>query len=151
MGAHNTTHQFGYWAGGLVAVVDITKGALAILLAMAFKLPLIWQMAAGTAAVLGHDFPIFAQFRGGKGLAATAGVFLALFPLLASIGLILQILVYLLFHNWDLGSGIGMGVFALLVFLTGEPLNTVGFIVALILFVPVKKWLDKPREEKIKN
>ncbi len=148
MGAKNTTQQYGFQAGLLIAVVDMAKGALAILLAMAFQLPLSWQMAAGTAAVLGHDFSIFAQFRGGKGLAATAGVFLALFPLLALIGLVLQILIYLIFHNWDLGSGIGMGIFALLVFLTGEPLITIGFIITLLLFIPIKKWLDKPRKEK---
>ena len=151
MGAHNTKHQFGYRAGLMVAVVDITKGALAVLLAMAFKLPLIWQMAAGTAAVLGHDFPIFAQFKGGKGLATTAGVFLALFPLLALIGLVLHSVIYLIFHNWDLGSGFGMGIFALLIFLTGEPLITVGYIVALLLFIPIKQWLDKPRQEKIQE
>jgi len=44
-----------------------------------------------------------------------------------------------------------MGVFALLVFLTGEPLATVGFIVALLLFIPIKKSLDKPRKEKIQE
>jgi len=66
MGAHNIKQQFGYRAGLLVTGVDITKGALAVLLAMAFRLPLIWQMAAGIVAVLGHDFPIFAQFREAK-------------------------------------------------------------------------------------
>jgi glycerol-3-phosphate acyltransferase PlsY len=151
MGARNTTGQFGLRAGLLVAIIDMAKGALAILLAMAFKLPLVWQMAAGVAAVLGHDFSIFAQFRGGKGLATTGGVFIALFPLPGLIGLGLQILVYLIFKNWDLGSGICMGVFTLLVILTGEPLISIGFIIPLLLLIPIKKWLDKPRDEKIQE
>lgn len=151
MGARNTKQQFGVWAGLMVAVVDITKGALAVLLAMAFKLPFIYQMAAGTAAVLGHDFSIFAQFRGGKGLATTGGVFLALFPLPALIGLVLQIVIYLIFKNWDLGSGICMGVFVLIVFLSGEPFISIGLIISLLLFIPFKKWLDNPHKEKIQE
>ena len=149
MGAKNTKRQYGFRAGLLVAAVDIIKGVLAVFLAMAFDLPRFWQMAAGTAAVIGHDFPVFAQFRGGKGLATTAGVFLSLFPLPGVIGFVLQILLYLIFKNWDLGSGIGMGVFVLLVLFSGEPLTTVGFIIALVLLIPIKKWLDKPHLEDI--
>lgn len=144
MGARNTKQQYGLRAGLMVSVVDMAKGALAVLLAIGFKLPLAWQMAAGAAAVLGHDFSIFAQFRGGKGLATTGGVFLALFPLPALICLVLQILVYLIFKNWDLGTGICMGVFFLIVSLKGEPLISIGFIISLLLFIPFKKWLDKP-------
>jgi hypothetical protein len=69
MGARNTYRTFGLAAGLAVALADGCKGALSVLLARWLGLPAAWQTAAAVAAVLGHDFPVFAHFRGGQGLA----------------------------------------------------------------------------------
>jgi glycerol-3-phosphate acyltransferase PlsY len=144
IGARNTTHQFGTFAGIIVGVVDISKGVMAMILASAFQLPLVWQLAAGAASILGHDFSIFARFSGGKGLATTTGVFLVLFPTPALIGGALYGAIYYFFHHSDLAASISMGVYVLLVVLMGAPLIAVCFIVIVLFFVPLKKWLDKP-------
>lgn len=147
MGATNTKRRYGFRAGLLVGLMDIAKGLAAVLLAIGLRLPLEWQLAAGGAAIIGHDFPIFAGFRGGQGLAAIAGVLLGLYPLQTLLGLALYGLVYLLTRHADLGAGIGAGQIVLHVWLKGVPLFAVGFIVALFLTVPLKKWLDRSRRQ----
>lgn len=149
MGARNTKRQYGFYAGAFVAAVDIFKGALVILLAMGLKLPLEWQLLAGVAVILGHDFPVFAGFRGGQGFAVTSGVFLALFPIPGMIGFVIYVFLYLLLHNSDLAAGAAMAQIALHTALTGARPLAVIFIVSTLLFIPFKKWLDRSRREVI--
>lgn len=79
LGASNATVLLGWRAGILVAVHDVGKSALAVLLAqMVFpNVPYIGA-AAGVASVLGHIFPFYLKFRGGKGFASYLGMTLAL-------------------------------------------------------------------------
>ena len=151
MGARNTKRLFGFYGGFIVAVIDIIKGALAVLLASSFKLPFEWQLLTGIAVILGHDFPAFAQFQGGQGFATTTGIFLVLFPLQTMIGAVIYFFLYLFFHNSDLAASVGMGLLALLVYLSQSPLLAVGFIILTLLFIPFKQWLDKPRRERIRD
>lgn len=145
MGARNTKRQFGWHAGILVALTDILKGALAIILAMQLSLSLEWQLASGTAVIIGHDFPVCARFKGGQGFATTSGVFLGLFPLFTLIGAFIYFLLFFAFHNSDLAASLGM------LFITGanvwigSPLISIGFIFLALLFIPTKKWLDRSR------
>ena len=89
LGASNTTILLGWKAGVCVGIHDIGKAVLAVLLA---KLLLPGQeyvgAAAGVAAVLGHIFPFYLKFKGGKGLASFFGTVLAL--------------------NWKVGIAIGL-------------------------------------------
>jgi glycerol-3-phosphate acyltransferase PlsY len=64
MGAKNVFHSVGRTAGAIVAVADISKGAFAIWVSQAQHAPDNMLLAAGACAVLGHDFPLFARFRG---------------------------------------------------------------------------------------
>lgn len=82
MGTTNTFRVLGKKAGIAVLLMDILKGTLATCLPMIFSLsssinPLIF----GVAAVLGHTFPIFAKFKGGKAVATSAGMLLGYSPL----------------------------------------------------------------------
>ncbi len=149
MGAHNVQRQYGIKAGFLVALIDIAKGTMAVLLAVFLQFHLRWQLAAGAAAILGHDFSIFAHFRGGQGLATTAGVFFALFPKFALIGTAIYGLTYLIFRNSNIASSVCMGAYALMVYFAREPLIIVGFIIIVLVFIPVKRQLDKPRRRRI--
>src|SRR3989304_2457868 len=65
MGAANTFREVGFIPGLMVALVDVGKGISAVLLTKGLGLPDILVYIAGVAAVLGHDYPIFLQFRGG--------------------------------------------------------------------------------------
>ncbi len=80
MGAMNAFYQVGFGWGTLVLAVDIGKGAVAVALARWLGVPEIAQLLAGVVVVLGHGFPVFLKFRGGKGGAASMGVLFFLMP-----------------------------------------------------------------------
>jgi glycerol-3-phosphate acyltransferase PlsY len=86
LGAANLYRQLGLKGGGLTLLGDALKGALPVLLARFWLIsPGPWHEAAvalvGAAAVLGHVFPLYLGFKGGKGVATALGVVLALCPL----------------------------------------------------------------------
>ncbi len=145
MGARNSKRTFGWYAGVLVALADIVKGALAVLLAIELDAVLEIRYLAGAAAVLGHDFPVFAKFKGGQGFATTTGVFLGLFPLVTLIGAAIYFTLFFIFRNSDLAASIGMGFIALTTYLFSKNIWIVLFIVVMLLFIPLKKWLDRKR------
>ena len=79
LGASNATILFGWKAGASVAVHDIGKAVLAVILAKGLFPNLEYAgAAAGVAAVLGHIFPFYLKFKGGKGTASFLGLTLAL-------------------------------------------------------------------------
>lgn len=63
-----------------MALVDIGKGAGAILIAQTLGVSQLWLLAAGFAAILGHWFPFSIGFRGGQGVSTIIGIFLVLVP-----------------------------------------------------------------------
>ena len=95
----NTIRQAGFGWGALVLVLDIAKGFLPTWLALQFA-PAAWviSLTAG-AAVIGHCWPIFANFRGGMGLASSGGCLLAVAPLAFLIGLAILITLTLTVHH----------------------------------------------------
>ena len=80
-GADNAYRTIGPRVGLVVGAVDIGKGAIAVLIANGLTGSTGAGMAAGVAAVVGHNWPIFLQLRGGRGAASTVGVFIALVPI----------------------------------------------------------------------
>ena len=78
MGAANVFRQLSPKAGVAVGLVDAGKGALAILIAQAANIPQVAIPITGAAAVIGHNWPIFIGFRGGRGVNTTIGVLLAM-------------------------------------------------------------------------
>ena len=90
MGATNTFRVLGSRYGTMVMVIDILKGMAAVMMYNFLPFYLNHELertnlmlALGTAAVLGHVFPIFAGFRGGKGVATLLGMVLAIQPVIA--------------------------------------------------------------------
>lgn len=81
-GATNVMRQSGVKAAGAVYALDLAKGVAAVLLSRYFTHGDAWWMAAcGVVVILGHIFPVWLDFRGGKGVATGFGVFLVLSPL----------------------------------------------------------------------
>jgi len=80
-GATNVLRAYGKKLGLAVAALDIGKGALAVFLMRQVTADPRYAAAAAFAAILGHVFPIFYGFRGGKGVATAVGAFLVLAPL----------------------------------------------------------------------
>jgi glycerol-3-phosphate acyltransferase PlsY len=90
VGATNVTRTAGKGAGLAVLLLDIAKGLLAVwVLAPWLIRPLspAAQLGCGLAAVVGHAFPIFLNFRGGKGVATTIGVIVGVLPAAAAVAL----------------------------------------------------------------
>ncbi|WP_067843680.1 glycerol-3-phosphate 1-O-acyltransferase PlsY [Amphibacillus sediminis] len=85
LGGTNTFRVLGKKAGIVVTLADILKGTLAALLPVMFQLPEINPLIIGIFAAIGHIFPIFAHFRGGKAVATSAGIILGVSPLLFAI------------------------------------------------------------------
>jgi glycerol-3-phosphate acyltransferase PlsY len=81
IGATNVARVAGPLAGVLTLLFDAAKGALAVVLASRLsEQSSTWMMIAGLSALLGHCFPMWLGFHGGKGVATAAGVFLVLCP-----------------------------------------------------------------------
>jgi len=105
IGATNVARVAGPLAGILTLLLDGAKGAAAVLLAERYSNgSAMWMIIAGLAALIGHCFPIWLKFKGGKGVATAAGVYLALSPLAFLAGLILFILVVGFWRYVSLGS-----------------------------------------------
>src|SRR2546430_420205 len=82
VGATNVTRVAGPFAGIVTLVLDAAKGSGAVWLAAYFSGEAAgWMILAGLAALIGHCFPVWLRFRGGKGVATAAGKFFILSPL----------------------------------------------------------------------
>lgn len=118
MGASNTFRVLGPLWGIVVLIIDLAKGIAAVQLARAIH-PTdwmgnehsFWQMLLGLVAVLGHIFPIFAGFRGGKGVAVLFGMAVAIQPWVALISVGAFVVVVVLTKYISLGSIIAVLVF----------------------------------------
>ncbi len=94
MGGANVIREVGKWAGALTLIFDIGKGAVSIYIAQLLDVSLPWVLAAGFAAMLGHNYPVYIGFRGGKGIATVMGIFFVLSPLaMAGTTVIIGILI----------------------------------------------------------
>lgn len=86
IGATNTMRVLGKKLGAVALACDIAKGLIPLLLAQRFGTWEYLRIACGLAAILGHTFSFFVGFKGGKGVATSAGVFLGLAPLPMLVG-----------------------------------------------------------------
>jgi glycerol-3-phosphate acyltransferase PlsY len=105
IGATNVGRALGKPAGRLVMLLDMLKGFLPVAAArFALGLPWPWITAVGLAAVVGHVFPIWHGFRGGKGAATSGGVLLAALPAIGAVTLLTFVLVKRWTHLASVGS-----------------------------------------------
>ncbi len=81
MGAANAFRQLGAKVGIIVGIIDAAKGALAVFIAQLANIPQLAVLFTGVAVVVGHNWPVFLRFRGGRGEATTIGVLLAIVTL----------------------------------------------------------------------
>src|ERR1700738_4221290 len=142
IGATNVARVAGPLPGILTLLLDAAKGAAAVWLAARFSNEsATWMVIAGLAALLGHCFPIWLGFRGGKGVATAAGVFLVLCPLALLGSLTLFILVVVFSRYVSLGSISAAASIPLLVYFLWAPHHapplavTFGALAAAILVV----------------
>jgi glycerol-3-phosphate acyltransferase PlsY len=138
-GATNVLRAHGKKLAIVVALLDVAKGAAAVLLARLVTADPRWAAAAGFAAVLGHVFPVFYSFRGGKGVATAVGAVAVLSPLalLACLGVFVAIVAATRYVS--LGSVVSMAILpAVAGGLFGAPLPIVTAAAATAVLVIAK-------------
>jgi len=125
-GATNVFRTLGAKAGLLAFLGDALKGAVAVVIGH-----LIGgengQVAAGLFVVVGHNWPVLLGFKGGKGIATTIGVMIAINPLMVAAIVPIGIVIIIITKYVSLASILGMTIFPLLMLATGQPRNLVVF------------------------
>jgi acyl phosphate:glycerol-3-phosphate acyltransferase len=149
MGAVNVAREIGLPAGIAVLIADIGKGALAVFIARWLGLPLAWIFVVGLAAVVGHNWPVFLKFRGGKGMATTLGVLLALVPLEAGISFGIIVTILVITSNMRLAVFAGLAFLPLITWLYNQPGAVIAYTLALPLFTGFRS-LASFRKERAK-
>ena len=137
IGATNVARVMGLKSGILVAVFDILKGFLGVLVGQAILGGSLSAaiLVVGAAAIAGHDWSIFLGFSGGKGVATTFGVILRLYPLAFLIYAVIWLLLVLTTRYVSLGSIIGSMSLPLTLYFSSYNTNNVVFAALLSLFV----------------
>ena len=120
LGAANVLRASGVWAGILVAVLDIAKGTASVLVAARLSPNAAATAAAGLAAIIGHIYPVWLRFRGGKGAATACGVFSVLTPLAVPPALAVFVLTVWATKYVSLGSVLASVVLPPIAYATGS-------------------------------
>ncbi|MFI5149428.1 MAG: glycerol-3-phosphate 1-O-acyltransferase PlsY [Bacteroidia bacterium] len=154
-GATNTFRVLGKKAGIPVLILDILKGWVAV--NMTFYLlddapgtaPYVnMQIVLGLAALLGHIFPLFAGFRGGKGIATLLGIMLAIQPAASSVAILVFVAVFLVSGYVSLGSMSAGFTFPFIIMLffnnsVVPSLVIFSFLVAILILITHQKNIER--------
>ena len=109
-GATNTFRILGRKCGWIVLTIDVLKGLAASSLPLIFAEDysknelLLFQISTSLVCIIGHIFPVFAQFRGGKGVASALGIIIGLNPVSACISVVIFLVVFLVSRYVSLGA-----------------------------------------------
>jgi glycerol-3-phosphate acyltransferase PlsY len=137
IGATNVARTMGKRAGLIALVGDCAKGVLAVLLAQMWGSS-VWTIAAvSLAAVLGHLFPWYARFRGGKGVATALGVFIPTLPLPLLGAFLVFIIVVWVWRYVSAGSVLAAILMPILTaaFANPLPLTLAAVVIAVLIVI----------------
>jgi len=154
MGAGNVIRHVGIWEGIVVILADVSKGAGAILIAQALEVSQPWLLGAGFSALLGHSFPIFVGFRGGRGSATLIGIFLVLAPKEIGVTFGIMAIPFVITHNNAFSLFIGFTFLPLVIWLFGGSMTLVFYSLAVLVFLiarsfpMVKQSIDDVRKNR---
>jgi glycerol-3-phosphate acyltransferase PlsY len=162
-GATNTFRVLGKSAGIPVLIIDILKGSAAVALAWFSGFTNLsdefinLQLALGVAALLGHIFPVFAGFRGGKGVATILGIVVCIVPLSCSLALVVFLIMLFSTRIVSLSSMCaGVSFPIILNFILGNDnriLTVFSVVVAILLLITHRKNIQrllKKQESKVR-
>ncbi|EKW98510.1 hypothetical protein D271_05860 [Ligilactobacillus saerimneri 30a] len=146
MGTTNTFRVLGKKAGITVLLLDMLKGSLTALLPFFFGVH-VNALLIGLSAILGHAFPIFAGFKGGKAVATSVGVLLVYNPLFFVIAWVFFLTTLYLTSMVSVASMVGFTLLSIVSFFFQDRLLTTVAVV-LTIFVFIRHWSNI---ERIKN
>lgn len=150
IGATNVFRTAGRKLGIITLAGDIAKGFLPVALAKGNIDSLFWIGAISLAAFLGHLYPLFLRFKGGKGIATGLGVFLALSPLPALLSLVIFGAVVYKWRYVSLGSLTATALFPVFLFLFDGRLVFISFalIITVLIFYRHRENIARLRSGK---
>ncbi|RDW19581.1 glycerol-3-phosphate acyltransferase [Oceanobacillus arenosus] len=153
LGATNAFRVLGVKAGIIVTLADILKGTIAVLIPLLFDVE-VNRLIIGIFAVLGHTYPLFAKFKGGKAVATSGGIILGINPLLFLFIIITFILTLYISKYVSLSSMI-TGVVGTIIAIFFRDISLTIVIALLTIFVIYRhreniKRIRKGTEPKIK-
>jgi glycerol-3-phosphate acyltransferase PlsY len=119
LGMAFTYRRVGLLGAIILGVMDVSKGAAAVLLAQGLRLPLPAVLVAGLAVVFGHNWSVFLGFKGGKGALTTYGVLVTLMCWQFFIALALAGVLYFFTHKSGISTGVLFGLLSVLYWFTG--------------------------------
>lgn len=155
-GATNVWRVLGAKPGATTLALDALKGVLAVILAKVLVPDEIGtQVGAGMLAIIGHNWSVFLRGKGGKGVATSAGVFLALMPLHAVIALIVFLIFFLTSKHVSVGSmaaAVALFISTFIIRTNGllRGLVAVAAVMVLVKHVPNMRRLAHGQEPKVK-
>lgn len=148
IGATNVFRTLGPTPGIIVFILDMLKGYLSIVLANRVAANPWLIIAAGLCAIVGHMFPIFLKFKGGRGVATGVGVLLGLSPLAFLIAMISFSLVLFLTRYVSLSSMIAATIAVITFIINKEPLPYLAIVtITTILII----WRHRPNIQRLLN
>jgi len=141
VGASNLLTITSKWIAIPVIIFDVGKGVVIIWIAQLLGLGIAEQVAVGLAAIIGHNWPVFLRFNGGRGALTTIGVLLILTPWLALI-LVAVAFLFFPFRQLSLGTTVAMAALPLCSWLLSQPFGieeplplTLGFLAIFIILL----------------
>jgi len=147
MGATNTFRVLGIKAGSIVTLADILKGTAATLLPLILFDVEINRLIIGLFAVIGHTYPVFAKFKGGKAVATSGGIILGVNPLLFII-MIISFLLTLYISKYVSLSSMVTGLIAIITSIIFKDIALIIITSILTIFVFIR---HKDNIKRIKN
>lgn len=121
IGATNVYRVSGAKLGILTLLGDVAKGTIPVALTCSLMDSELWIAAVALSTFLGHLFPIFLKFRGGKGVATAIGIFLIIAPLVLPCVIVIFVLVVLKWKYVSLGSLTASALLPIFICVTGYP------------------------------
>ena len=145
VGTTNTVRAAGRTMGAFVFIFDVAKGAIPTLIGLSISQDL--AICAGMAAFIGHIWPIWLSFTGGKGVATGFGMALAIEPVVGVICFAVWLLISLATGYVSLGSCCATLLLALLTLFTGQPFSS---IIIIFLMCGLIIWRHRSNFRNIK-
>lgn len=135
VGATNALASAGFIAGILSLILDVLKGFAVILLFYYLNFDIMAITLAGIFVVLGHNYPFYLKFKGGKGVAPSAGVFFAINPMIVIILLLLWSVILLLTRYFILSTVIAFLFLPIFTYFLQREFFILGSSLAIIAFI----------------
>ncbi len=134
IGATNVLRAAGKKAAILTLLTDAVKGLIPVLIVKSIFQDDAITVLSGAAAILGHNFPVYLKFKGGKGVATSYGVVFAVSPWIGFICLLIWVLVAYIWRYSSLSALVAFTCYLGLIFLTTSPISKPFGLLSLFIF-----------------